>query len=146
MTDFTAILKDVSLEKFGEMFSVLPRQAKQVLGKRLGLKPPKPGRLVAAAVRTAAKSENIYSAILDFDDNEAAEEILRSWLLLQRPMLVAALDHMGLAHQDGLTESNDVEKIATMDKKEIKALMDAICTVCSSEDAMIYIRFMGGTI
>ena len=98
---------------------------------------PKPG--AKNAERTAA----LYEALQDRKDEELAEEVLRTWLLTKRPLLVAALDHLGIDHEEGLTESDEVSKFEKLSMKDTKALIEACTVVADPMDISVYLRFMG---
>ena len=68
---------------------------------------------------------------------------MRSWLLTKTEMLCAALDHLGIEHENGLTESDDVEKIGKLSAKELKALVKVLEDVASKDEIGIYLKFMG---
>jgi hypothetical protein len=76
-------------------------------------------------------------------DDEMAEEILRTYLLSKREMLAAALDYLGIAHVDGLTDSDDVAKFTKLKVSEIKSLSLALKAHASLDDVALYLKFMG---
>ena len=100
---------------------------------------PKPG----------AKNEMRTQALFDLlharEDDELCEEVLRIWLLTHRPMLAAALDHLGIPHENGLTQG-DVSKFEKLSAREIRGLIDVLKATGAPEDAIVtYLRFMGTT-
>ena len=85
----------------------------------------------------------LFEALQTVDDDPLAEEILRVWLLGMRPMLAKALDHLEIENDNGLTDSDDVNKIAELDQGQLKALLQELDGVESPENILLYLKFMG---
>ncbi len=141
---YTEILRGVSLELFGEVFGASTRKARETYFHRHGVKAsvsvsrlPKPG--AKNEVRTAKLFEILNSLV----DDEMCEEILRTWLLAKRPLLAGALDHLGIQHENGLTESDDLKKFETLTAAEIKALAKKLEGVAKKDELVLYLKFMG---
>ena len=60
-------------------------------------------------------------------------------------LLAAAMDHLGIEHDNGLTDSDEAEKIESMSRGDLKKLIGALETVpeVEGDDVRIYLRFMG---
>lgn len=148
MPEYTAILRSLSQEKFMEIVAASPRQARETYFHRHQIRAPKSSHL---SLKIGRKSQACAQALWDVlqarDDEEMSETILRAWLLRNRPMLAAALDHMGIAHVEGLTESDDIQKISQMNAAEMRKLVEAIeqAKVATGEDIALYLRYMGAT-
>lgn len=148
MPEYTAILRSLSQEKFIEIVAASPRQARETYFHRHQIRAPKSSHLsLKIGRKNQACTEALWDVLQARDDEEMSETILRAWLLRHRPMLAAALDHMGIAHVDGLTESDDIQKISQMDAAQLRKLADAIekKQVASGEDIALYLRYMGAT-
>ena len=65
------------------------------------------------------------------------------WLLGMRPLLMKALDHLGIENDNGLTDSDEVSKIADLDKGNLKKLVAELKDVANIEDIALYLKFMG---
>ena len=50
---------------------------------------------------------------------------------------------MGIEHNNGLTESDEVKKFETLSVKEIKGIMESLKEVGTVEEIVIYLKFMG---
>ena len=141
---FTAILRSVTPEKFSEIMAASSRKARETYFHRHGVRAsasarrmPKPG------AKNEERTASLYEVLQRETDDQMAEEILRSWLLTKRPMLSAALDHLGIAHEDGLTESDDIKKLETLSADDIRTLASKLAPLASREDVGVYLRFMG---
>ena len=86
----------------------------------------------ANEARTAA----LFEVLREQDDDQMAEEILRTWLLQKRPMLARALDHLGIKHDNGLTDSDDLAKFEKLSVKELKNLVKALEGVAPREEGI----------
>lgn len=142
MPQFTAIIRSLTAEKFSEILAASGRQAREVYFHRHSIRPPKT-KLPKAGAKNEYRIEKLFDILRHEDDDELAEEVLRSWLLTKRPLLVAALDHLGIAHTDGLTDSDDVSKIEKLETAELKALAVKLSTIAPSADIGVYLKFMG---
>ena len=77
------------------------------------------------------------------DLHRQAEELLRTWLLGQRSLLAAALDHLGIEHNQGLTESDDVERFEKLSAGDVKKLVSHLNTIAKADDVAVYLTYMG---
>lgn len=144
MPEFTVILRGVSLEKFSEMIQASSRKAREIYFHRHNIRAPKNnGRLIKPGAKNEARTQELYKLLQATLDDNLAQEVLRTWLLTKRAMLARALDHLGIAHENGLTQSDDVQKIEKLSAKEIKGLVAAIGESAPREDVLVYLRFMG---
>jgi len=144
MPEFTAILRTVGPDKFIEILNASSRQARQAYFHRHGVRAPAetPSRLPKPGAKNEARARSLYAVLQDADDNELAEEVLRTYLLNQRPMLVAALDHLGITHHNGLTEG-DVSKFAKLSGRELRHLVAVLRKTAADDLIGLYLKFMG---
>ena len=61
----------------------------------------------------------------------------------RRPILCAALDHLQIPHQDGLTDSDDVAKLAELGAEGLADLRAQLAPVAQDWEIDSYLRFMG---
>jgi hypothetical protein len=149
MSQHTAILTELGPETFLELLAASPRQAREAYFARHAIKAVKPAsiaKLVRPGEKAARRGRALWDALQAREDDEVAEEILRSWLMTRRPMLGAALDHMGIAHQDGLTDSEDVQAIAKLSAAKLQALVEVLCANAPRWEVEAYLKFMGATL
>jgi hypothetical protein len=141
---FTNILRAVTPDKFIEIFSASARQARETYFHRHNVRAPKKvSRMPKPGEKNQARMEELFEILKAEDDEEMVEEVLRSWLLTKRSLLAAALDHLGIKHDNGLTESDDVKKFEKLSAKEIKQLVQKLEGVAPREDIAVYLKFMG---
>ena len=144
MAKFTPIIRSLAADKFNEIIGASSRKSREIYFHRHGIDAPKMSSLFPRpGAKNAARATDLFARLQEVEDEELAEEIVRTWLLSKRPMLAAALDHLGIVHDNGLTESDDVKKFESLSVKEIRALVDKLSGVSAREDIAIYLRFMG---
>lgn len=143
-TPYTAILRSVSKDKFHEILSASARKSRETYFARHGIKAPKGGAgFTKPGAKNEARAHALQAVLAESDDHELAEEILRVYLLNRREMLAAALDHLGIEHEGGLTESEDVAKFETLKGKSLSAMVSALKPVAPPEDIQLYLKYMG---
>ena len=141
---YTEVLRSLSAEKFAEVFGASSRKARETYFHRHGVRGKGGSGFAKPGAKNEARIAKLYDVIASgADDDEMAEEMLRTWLLTKRPMLAAALDHLGIDHEDGLTESEDLSKFEKLSKRDIGKLLPVLEEHGSREDAAVYLRFMG---
>jgi hypothetical protein len=144
MADYTQIIRDISPDKFMEIFSASARKAREVYFARHSIKLPKKGPKVRKpGAKNALRAQALFDVLQATTDDEMSEEILRVWLLGMRPMLGKALDHLGIENDNGLTDSDDVSKIADLDKGALKKLAAELKDTADPDDISVYLKFMG---
>jgi len=144
MPAYTVILRTVTVEKFSEILGASPRKARENYFHRHSVKAPHSAtRMPKPGAKNELRTHGLFEVLREVDDDELAEEILRSWLLTKRTMLARALDHLGIPHKDGLTESDEVAKFEKLSVKETKALMAALEGAAPRDDVALYLKFMG---
>jgi hypothetical protein len=144
MPAYSTILRALTVEKFSEVLGASPRKSREVYFHRHSVRAPqKATRMPKPGAKNELRTQALYEVLQAEDDDQLAEEILRSWLLTKRAMLAGALDHLGIAHKDGLTESDEVSRFEKLDTKATKALLKALEGVAPKEEVVVYLKFMG---
>lgn len=146
MPQYSALIRSVTPEKFVEILNASARQAREVYFHRHSIRAPKTRGLPKAGAKNEYRAAQLFTVLSQNDDDELAEEVLRTWLLTKRTMLAAALDHLKIPHQDGLTDSDDVSRIEKLPPSELKALFEAISAESPKDEAALYLRFMGAEV
>lgn len=144
MPAYTEILRSLPREKFGEVLAASSRQARETYFHRHEIRVsgsarrlPKPG------AKNEIRTQQLYEVLQAREDEELCEEVLRTWLLTHRSMLTAALDHLGIAHENGLTQG-DVSKFEKLSAREARTLIDVLRGTGVSDDVIhVYLRYMG---
>lgn len=141
---FTEVLLSVSPEKFAEIFSASSRKARETYFHRHGVRSTaKATRLPKPGAKTELRIARLFEVLNSEPDDEMAEEILRTWLLGKRAMLAGALDHLGIENDNGLTESDDINRFEKLSKKDVKTLLEKLAPHAAAEDVIVYLKFMG---
>lgn len=144
MPEYTKILRTLTADKFSEVLGASPRKARETYFHRHGVKvPSSAARLPKPGAKNEARTAELYKVLQTRDDDQLCEEILRSFLLTKRLMLAKALDHLGIPHNNGLTESDDVSKFEKLSAKDVRTLVDTLAQVAPREEAVLYVKFMG---
>ncbi len=140
---YTAILRAVTPDRFVDMLAACSRQARETYFHRHDVKPPPASRLPRPGAKTEARALKLYEVLAREEDDEMAEEILRAWLLSKRPLLIAALDHLEIPHQQGLTDSEEIRKLEKLSAGDMRALAKALEGVAPRDEVCVYLKFMG---
>ncbi len=145
MSKFTSIVRDMSSEKFIEVVGYSARKAREVYFHRHGIrKGKKSNQLKNRNAEKEDRAAALYTILQENEDEEMVEEMLRTWLLSKRTLLAAALDHLGIEHNEGLTDSDEVKRFEELKGKDVKAMVKALKAVSDDEaDVSAYLRFMG---
>ncbi|MEZ4271490.1 MAG: hypothetical protein R3C68_08685 [Myxococcota bacterium] len=144
MPDYTQILREFTPEKFNEVVLTSARKAREVYFHRHGIRAPKSsGRIVKPGAKNEIRCAELYRVLSEKKDEELAEEILRSWLLTKREMLAAALDHLKIPHDNGLTESDDVKQFEKLKGEHLRGMIAKLNEYAPKEEVVAYLKFMG---
>lgn len=124
---YTTILRELGPERFATVVAGSSRKAKETYFARHDIRhTPQVGRVkLGSGHKMQARVSALYEVLAEREDEPMCEEILRLYLLSNRPLLALALDHLGIPHEDGLTESEDVSRLAMLtpiQKAELVAL------------------------
>jgi hypothetical protein len=145
MSQYTDIIRSVDGDKFKEIFSASSRQARETYFHRHGVKAPKSKRMPKPGAKNEMRIAGLFEVLQTVEDEELTEEVIRSWLLTKRPMLAAALDHLKIEHNDGITDSDEVKKFEGLATKDLKKLVSVLEKVAEKSDIAVYLRYMGAT-
>lgn len=145
-TRYTDIVRGLSKEKFVEVLGVSTRTSREAYFHRHGIKSPPSSRgFSKPGAKNEARAASLYEAMQERVDEQVAEEIVRTWLLGKRPMLAAALDHLKIEHDNGLTESDDVDRFEKLSAAEVKDMVKALTKVAPADEIKAYLKYMGAS-
>lgn len=144
--DYTTLLISQGSERFSEVMAGSGRKAKETYFARHGIKhAPQVGRVkLGSGHKMQARIAQLFEVLKTSQDEPLAEEALRLYLLGKRPLLALALDHLGIEHEDGLTESAEVSRLATLTPIE-RAELVALAVdkqVATAQDVQLYLDYM----
>ena len=132
---------------FTKVLSACPRRARETLFTRFAIPKAKkkasallpskdPARIRKLQLAMGATSED------DEQGQQFAEELIRVYLMTRRNLLGDALDAIGVAHDDGLTDA-DLDGFSSLDNDEASALVAQLSTTHDADDVALYLRYMG---
>ena len=142
MPHYTEIVRALSAPRFATVFAASPRRARDACLHRHRVRAESQRALSRPGARAEARVGQLHARLREVEDEEMCQELLRAWLMGRRPLLVAALDHMGIPHQDGLTDSDDVSRIGKLEGQDLNAMIAALANAGESWEVTTYLRFM----
>lgn len=137
------LIAKLSPTMFASVFSASGRKSRESYFARHRIRAVRGKHGVPTSQDRNARVEKLHQQLIEVSDPELCDELLRTWLLTRRPMLAAALDHLQIAHQDGLTNSDEVERFKSLDAKQNQELRAALADAASPEEIDIYLSYMG---
>lgn len=140
----TELLERESAERFQAILAASPRKFREEVFRRAGIK----GKgNTTFSLKSNPKSEEryqkLYEAIqagLELDD-EVSEEIIRNYFFTRRPLLAEALDFLGVAHDQGLT-NEDLDFIAELPEEKGTELRALLQRSHDQADVDLYLGYM----
>ena len=140
----TQIVRGLSSDRFGELLAACPKNFREELFRRAGIKAKQSTfQLSSSGAKNKERSDKLHAAItggLDLGD-KLLEEVVRSYLYTRRDLLADALDHLGVAHDRGLTDS-DLSFVEALDEPRVAALRVHLAAKHPDGDVALYRAFM----
>ncbi len=142
------IIGAMSEGKFTEMMGKSPRQVRETLFNRLAIKAsgmkrvvPRPGERNEQRLKQLHQKLAVCPPSAK-NEQELCTELIRNWLVHKTPMLVAALDHFEVKHENGLT-GQELDFFEKLDADKVKALVATlVAKQFDAEEVGIYLRFL----
>ena len=137
------IIVDISPEQFGEIFAVNPRNVREALFSRLGIK-AQTRRIGLRAGKGADRVRALYDRLVTDAgkmERDLASELLRNWLFTQRAMLADALDHFGVKHDNGLTDQ-EIDFFEKLEPDKVRELCQLLVPKHGKQPVAIYLRYL----
>lgn len=145
MATYTTMLRHISADTFGSLMHDAGRKAREAVFARHGVRAPKsPKTSISLGSKHEARSAKLFEVLQHIDDEALCEELLRQLFLRHRTMLARALDEMGVPHEDGLTNADELSRFADMDDAAAQTLIATLVQsgVDGHEIAHLYVDFM----
>jgi len=144
------LIADLSPELFGRILFACPRRARETLFTRFGVPKAKKKASSLLPAKDPARIAKLQAVMASSspEDEEAqqfADELLRVYLMGRRALLGAALDAMGVEHEDGRTDA-DLDAFAELDEAAAAELADKLSADHDADDVSLYLRFMGAPV
>jgi hypothetical protein len=140
------VIAALSDEYFNKVLNACPRKARESLFVSFGV--PKSKKKASALLpgRDPERGNKLRAVMAEVDADEETfqqmgEELIRVYLMGRRDLLGAALDHMGIAHNDGLTD-DELEAFGKLNPAAAKALRDELLKNHDPADVGLYLSFM----
>ena len=142
----SAVIATLSDSYFNKVLNACPRKARESLFVSFGV--PKSKKKASALLpgRDPERGIKLRAAMAMMEEDEETfqqmgEELIRVYLMGHRDLLGAALDHMGIAHEVGLTD-DELEAFAKLKPAAGKELRDVLLKAYDAEDVALYLGFM----
>lgn len=138
------IVADMGNEKFSEIFSVNPRNVREALFSKLGIKAQSRRVGLRVGSKNAERVKILYERLIKQDSKvelELASELLRNWLYTKREMLVDTMEHFEIKHDNGLTEQ-DIDFIEKLEREKVDELCAVLLPKHDQEQVSIYLRYL----
>ena len=146
---YTDLLRQMDVDRFATVLAASSRRVREAHFARHGVRQlATTGRAkLGAGHKTQERTQRLHAVLQQREDEALAEEVVRLYLLTQRPLLALALDKLGIEHEDGLTESDDVLRLGRLSDTERQGIIqDAVAKQVASEaDATMYLSYMALT-
>ncbi|MEW5853678.1 MAG: hypothetical protein AB2A00_33190 [Myxococcota bacterium] len=140
------IIGAMSQAKFSELMAKSPRQVRETLFNRLQIKAEKKSVVPRPHQKNEERIKKLHVRLAQCPANakneqELCEELIRNWLVGKTPMLVATLDHFGVKHENGLTET-EIDFFEKLEPAKVKELVGLLAPKFDAEEMAIYLRFL----
>src|SRR5205823_4458657 len=118
------IIGAMSPRVFSDMMAKSPRQVRETLFNRLSIKAEKKSVVPRPHQKNEERIKKLHGKLAEVgatakNEQELCEELIRNWLVGKTPMLVAALDHFKVKHENGLTEQ-EIDFFEKLDAEKAK--------------------------
>ncbi len=141
LVPYCEFIRAVSYEKFLEIYTLAPRKSRAIIAKRVGVKKKTKGFISGMKDRNDKLVHDIYDSMLEHNDHQLAEQLIRNFLYNKRPMLKVALDYMHIPNDDGLTEG-ELDAFEKLSAEEAAKLQATLKADFPAEDVYLYLRFL----
>jgi hypothetical protein len=142
--DPIALTAKMSESTFSEMMAASPRQVREILYAQLGIKNKSKSLLKNLQQKKEERVHHLHEILKTSTSKRQADvvkELIRNWLYTKRPMLKAALDHLGVANDNGLIES-DPDCFQKLSKQQVDELISHLSKTFDRDHVVTYLRFV----
>jgi F0F1-type ATP synthase delta subunit len=139
-----SLLQKISFETFSDVIGKSPRKVRESLYSHYGIKTKAPSVLKSVKDKKQQRVQNLFSILQNAQnpkEQEFLKELFRNWLFHQRPMLKAALDHLGVENDFGLVEI-ETDFFKELDESKIKQLIATLEPEFPKDAIKIYLTIM----
>lgn len=139
----TEIVRRMPADRFATILAASPKAVREQLFRKGNVKVKGNAFSVSQTSKNHVRAEKLHESIvggLDLGD-EVHEELIRNYLYTLRPLLAAALDELGVAHEQGLTD-HDLDFITELEPARAAALRARLLEKFDPADVGLYLEFM----
>ena len=141
---FIDLVAKMSGDTFSELITASPRNVRETLFQRLGIKAKKSiGLRVHGKLedRTKKLHEKLKTASTE-QENRLCEELVRNWLYTKRPLLKATLDYLSIKNDNGLVDEEPTF-FQELTAEKVKELVTHLKGAgFAAEHIALYLRFV----
>ena len=144
MANPSELLTAVSEKRFEEIILASPKKFREEVFRKAGIRSKGNNTFsLAKSGKNSARVRKLFKALQDgfMIESEIGEEIIRNYLYTRRELLSDALDHFGVEHDNGLTDS-DLDFMEEMEPAKVSALKEHLCSKHELADVELYLKFM----
>lgn len=141
---FVTMVAGMTAETFQDVIASSPRRIRETLFGRLGIKAKKRGLGIQVHGKQEERTRKLHERLklsTTKQENDLCEELVRNWLFTKRPMLKAALDHLGIANDNGLIEEEPTF-FQELEATKVKELWAALTETYPAEHVRLYLEFV----
>lgn len=139
----TEIVRRLPTERFVSIIAASPKAFREDLFRKGNVKVKTNAFSLASSPKNNVRAEKLHKSIVDGLDlgDQPLEELIRNYLYTQRPLLAAALDELGVKHDNGLTDE-DLDFISKLEPARAQALREKLSAGFDAVDVGLYLDFM----
>jgi hypothetical protein len=130
-------------DRFQTILAASPRKLREEAYRRAGIKAKGGTFSLKSSGKSEERAQKLHQHLGAGQpiDEQVADEFLRNYLLARRGLLIAALDHLGVPHSDGLTD-HDLDFIPELPLERRHALRATLLEGHPAEDVDLYLAYL----
>lgn len=144
MANPSELLARQTEKRFEEIILASPKKIREEVFRRTGIKSKGSNKFsISKGGKNSVRVQKLFKALQKGTElsSELSEELIRNYLYTRRDLLADALDHFGVEHEHGLTDS-ELDFLEDMDTEKAQALRTLLCEKHEESDVELYFRFM----
>jgi hypothetical protein len=139
------IVKQMTPDRFAQILAASPKNFREELFRKAGIRVKGGGAFsLSAPPKTQLRTAKLLSGLAEGEvllEDDVFEEVIRNYLYTRRPMLADALDHLQVAHDNGLTDQ-DLSFLEELPVERRAALRKLLESKYERADVDLYLSFM----
>ncbi len=137
------ILREMNAERFHDVLSASPKIFREELFRRAGIKVKRKVTTLKSRNKNKLRAEKLLASLRDGNeiDGEVLDEVIRNYLYTRRTILIDAMEHFDVPHDEGLTDE-DLTFIDELSEDKSTEVRELLAAKHGDEDVVLYLRFM----